>query len=226
MANLPGGGIRKRPLHFIVLADCSGSMAEDGKMQALNAAVEELLPHLDNVSNENLHAEILVRAIAFSSGCRWHVAEPTPPAALRWPPLRAQGTTDLGAALRLLAPELMSPPMEARAFPPAVVLIGDGRPTDDFLGGLSAFENSQWGGKAQRFAIAIGHNADRAMLGRFMANPELPVLEARNADHLKNLLQFVSTVAMQRSLPARGIAPLPPTPEPTMPGGPIAATWV
>lgn len=226
MAIMPGGGVAKRPLHFIILADCSGSMAEGGKIQALNAAVEELLPHLDGVTNENIHADILVRAIAFATGSQWHVQQPTRPADLRWPSLRARGTTDLGGALRLVSQELMSPPMPERAFPPALLLISDGRPTDDFAGGLAALEGSQWGSKAQRFAVAIGSDADRTMLARFVGDPEIPVLEARNAEHLKNLLQFVSTVAMQRSRPDVGTPHLPPIPAPTPVDNGLAATWV
>src|SRR5687768_2541313 len=111
---MPGGGVAKRPLHFFILADCSGSMAASGKIQALNVAVGELLPHLEDVSQENVHAQILVRALSFSTGCTWHVATPTAPADLQWKPLRAQGTTDLGAALKDLSGQLSSPPMEPR----------------------------------------------------------------------------------------------------------------
>jgi len=34
---MPGGGVARRPLHFIVMGDCSGSM-KGPKMQALNTA--------------------------------------------------------------------------------------------------------------------------------------------------------------------------------------------
>ncbi len=209
---MPGGGVAKRPFHFFFLVDCSGSMTPHGKIQALNAAVEEMLPHLESVSADNVHSEILVRALAFADGCSWHVERPTPPGELRWPPLRARGMTDLGTALSALAEQLHTPPMPARAFPPAVVLVSDGKPTDDFEAGLAALAATEWGARAQRFAIAIGADADRTMLARFIGDPEVPVLEARSADHLKNLLQFVSTVAMQRSLPSDGVNRLPPPP--------------
>jgi hypothetical protein len=35
---MPGGGVARRPLHFIVMADCSGSMKGE-KMQALSYAL-------------------------------------------------------------------------------------------------------------------------------------------------------------------------------------------
>lgn len=33
---MPGGGVARRPLHFIVLADCSGSAPQAGATQAGN----------------------------------------------------------------------------------------------------------------------------------------------------------------------------------------------
>ena len=42
---MPGGGISRRPLHFIILADCSGGMKGE-KIQSLNFAIADMLPHL------------------------------------------------------------------------------------------------------------------------------------------------------------------------------------
>ncbi|MEY4296822.1 MAG: hypothetical protein RLZZ423_1, partial [Cyanobacteriota bacterium] len=40
----PNVRLSKRPLHFLYLCDCSGSMAAQGKMQALNQAIRQSLP--------------------------------------------------------------------------------------------------------------------------------------------------------------------------------------
>jgi hypothetical protein len=42
---MPGGGVARRPLHFIIMADCSGSVKGE-KMQALSYALRSMLPHL------------------------------------------------------------------------------------------------------------------------------------------------------------------------------------
>ena len=42
---MPGGGVARRPLHFIIMGDCSGSM-KGPKMQALNTALRAMLSHL------------------------------------------------------------------------------------------------------------------------------------------------------------------------------------
>lgn len=44
MPKRPGGELATRPLHFIWIADCSGSMSIDGKIQALNNAIREATP--------------------------------------------------------------------------------------------------------------------------------------------------------------------------------------
>src|SRR5258705_10571162 len=142
MTQAPGGRLATRPLHFFWVADCSGSMAADGKIQALNNAIRETLPHLREVASENPFAETLVRVIAFSTGVHWHIARPTPVDELRWTDLQPGGFTDLGAALTELAAALQVPPMSERALPPAIVLISDGQPTDDFDAGLAALLDS------------------------------------------------------------------------------------
>ena len=189
----PGGELSHRPLHFIWIADCSASMAKHGKIQALNTAIREAVPHMREVADGNPHAEVLVRAVRFASGARWHVIDATPIHRFAWDPLSANGVTDLGAALRLVAEELRMPPMSDRALPPVLVLISDGRPTDNFRRGLDDLLNEPWGRKAVRIAIAIGEDADESVLQAFIDNPELTPLRARNADELVRYIRWAST---------------------------------
>ena len=88
------------------------------------------------------------------------MTEPTEPGELRWQDLSAGGYTDLGAALRLLAPELNVPPMPRRALPPAILLVSDGLSTDDGDAGLEALLATPWGAQAVRTSVAIGRDAD------------------------------------------------------------------
>ena len=211
----PGALTGRRPLHFFLLLDCSGSMAADGKMQALNTAVREMLPHLESVSAQNPHAQLLVRAIAFSAGARWHVVEPTEPGDLRWVDLTAEGYTDLGAALHLLAPELTVPPMARRALPPAVLLVSDGLATDDADSGLEHVLSTPWGAHAVRTAVAIGRDADVGGLQRFMGTTEEP-LTASNPEELVRCLRWASVHAgLTASTAATGSLPMREHPEPS-----------
>lgn len=195
MGERPGQALRRRPLHFIWIADCSGSMKADGKIQALNNAIRETIPHLRDVAEQNPFAELLVRAVSFSSDVRWHIPTPTPVEQLVWPDLTAGGHTRMGVALSQVADALRVPPMEPRSLRPALVLISDGQPTDDFEIGLAQLMAQQWGAKAVRLAVAIGRDADHRVLDRFIANPEIRPALAHNPEQLTQFIRWASTVA-------------------------------
>ena len=197
MMRRPGGELATRPLHFIWLADCSGSMGQDGKIQALNNAVREAVPHMQKVADENPNAHVLVRAVKFSNGAQWHISQPTPVADFKWADLTAGGTTDMGKALTMVAEQLKIPPMTDRALPPVLVLISDGQPTDNFAKGLAALMDQPWGKKAVRIAIAIGEDADLDVLQQFIGHPEIQPLQANNPEALVRYIRWVSTAVLQ-----------------------------
>lgn len=229
MSMRPGGELATRPLHFIWIADCSGSMAIDGKIQSLNTAIKEAIPHMQDVADENPNAQVLVRAVRFSDGAQWHVSQPTDIADFKWNDLEAGGVTAMGMALNIVADQLKIPPMTDRALPPVLVLISDGQPTDDFTSGLQALMNEPWGRKAVRIAIAIGEDADQEVLKKFIANPELKPLQANSPESLTKYIRWVSTAVLKSaSSPASQSAaasaaglnvPIPAMPD----GGPTSA---
>ena len=195
---IPGGELAARPLHFFWLADCSGSM-NGSKIQELNMAIREAIPAMRDAAENNPNAKVLVRAIKFSSGATWHVAQPTPLESFQWVDLTSGGVTDMGQALMLLAEQLKVPPMEQRGLPPAIVLVSDGHPSDNFNKGLNAVLAEPWGKKAVRLAIGIGDDADYPTLEKFIANPEIPAFHADNSEELVRFIKWASTVAIQAS---------------------------
>ena len=178
MPSFPNVKLASRPLHFLYICDCSGSMAAQGKMQALNQAIRQSLPGMANVARDNPEARVLVRAVRFADRAHWHIAEPTPVEQLVWTDLQAGGVTAMGEALELVAGQLDAPPMEQRALPPVLVLISDGQPTDDFEAGLRQLMRRPWAQKAVRLAIALGHDADLEVLQAFIGPAPGPVLPA------------------------------------------------
>ncbi len=210
MPSFPNVRLASRPLHFIYLCDCSGSMAAQGKMQALNQAIRQSLPGMVRVARDNPEARVLVRAVRFADRAHWHIAEPTPVEQLQWHDLQAGGVTAMGEALELVAAQLASPPMEERALPPVLVLISDGQPTDDFDTGLAQLLRQPWAQKAVRLAIALGHDADLEVLQQFIGpdagergrSPRRP-LQASNATALAQYIQWASTAVVgAASMPA------------------------
>jgi uncharacterized protein YegL len=203
----PGGPLATRPLQFFWVADCSGSMAADGKIQALNNAIRETIPHLRDIALDNPFAQLTARALAFSSGVRWHIEEPTPIETLQWVDLVPSGLTDLGAALEELATQLGSPPLPQRSLPPAIVLISDGQPTDDFEAGLDALLRQPWGRRSVRVSVAIGRDADLDVLTRFASDPDLGPLTANNPEQLAQMIRWASTIASQLASEPGRLAP-------------------
>lgn len=232
---LPGVEITARPLHFFWIVDCSSSM--DGeKIESLNAAILEAVPEMRRVAQDNPNAKVLVRAVKFSNGAQWHIHQPTPIEDFQWKDVSAAGVTDMGKAFMLIAEQLKTPPMEARGLPPVLVLLSDGQPTDDTNRGLKAIMASEWGSKAVRLAIAIGRDADKDMLQKFIGHPEITPLEANNSEQLTQFIKWASTVAVQAaSAPniqvnrqqAGGdtLTSLPPLPLPTNSGGSGDDIW-
>lgn len=217
----PNVRLTNRPLHFIYICDCSGSMAAQGKIQALNQAIRQSLPGMAEVARQNPEARVLVRAVSFADRACWHLEQPTAVQELQWQDLQAGGITAMGEALELVAGVLQSPPMEERALPPVLVLISDGQPTDDFDAGLASLMRQPWAQKAVRLAIAMGHDADTEVLQQFIgtdpsgglpageipgASGQTPLhrsgrsprrpLQASNATSLAQYIQWASTAVV------------------------------
>jgi len=195
MAKRPGGELATRPLHFIWICDCSGSMSVDGKIQQLNYAIGNAIPDMQRVADENPNADILVRAVRFSSGAQWHIDQPVPVKDFKWPDLTSGGVTDMGKALTMVAEQLKQ--LTERGLPPVLVLVSDGQPTDNFEDGLKTLMSQPWGKKAVRISIAIGEDADTGVLQKFIGNTEFKPLQANNAETLVRYIKWVSTAVLQ-----------------------------
>lgn len=207
----PLGSVSRSQLHFFWVADSSGSMKAQGKIQALNNAIHECIPSTREANNANPFADMMVRAIKFSSGAQWHIPTPTPVEDFVWKDLDASGVTDLGAAIRLLMVELTPEKMGRRALPPVIVLLSDGSPTDEWEKALEEFNQTGWGrpGRTVRVGVAIGRDADKEVLSRFTGNPET-VFEADNAQRLADLIKWASvTLSRYASSGASQIDPAP-----------------
>ncbi len=225
MPKLPGGPLATRPLHFIFIADCSGSMG-GAKIQSLNTAIRDAIPHMREVAKGNPNAEVLVRSVKFGVGAQWHHSQATNVETFEWKDLDANGQTDMGAALSLVAGALKTPPMPERALPPVLVLVTDGGPTDDFDGGLKALMAEPWGKKAVRLAIVIGHGVDVRLdvLQRFIGHPEIQPLVASDAEQLVKFIRWASTAVLQAaSAPASQTTAAPPGVNVPLPPPPVTS---
>ena len=169
------------------------------KIGAVNDAVVNVLPMLEEISATNPDAEIKVAALEFSNGTSWLYDEPKLTSDFIWQDVQASGLTSLGAACQELNSKLSrSGFMQAASgsFAPAIILLSDGGPTDDFQGGLNKLKNNNWFKAAIKIAIAIGDDADKDVLKDFTGTNEA-VFTVHNIDALKQVIRVVAVTSSQ-----------------------------
>ena len=188
-----------RPLPVIVLADVSGSMSADGKIETLNRSIREMIASFAN--EDELRAEVQVGVITFG-GRKAEARHPLVAARkLAWEDLKAAGKTPLGSAFALATEWIESREMvPTRAYAPTLVLVSDGQPDkgDSWEQDLQKLLQSPRGNKAQRLALAIGSDADEGVLKAFLANPDVPVLHANDASQISRFFRFVTMSVCSR----------------------------
>ncbi len=150
----PGGELATRPIHFFWVVDCSGSMYGE-KIGIVNNTIQECIPEMRSAADNNPNAQLLIRALQFSSGASWITSSPVPVEDYGWEDMDANGLTELGKAFDLLAAQLSIPPMPERALPPVIVLLSDGQPTDDYKKSMDKLKKLPWFRKAVKIAISI-----------------------------------------------------------------------
>lgn len=194
-----------RPLPVIILADTSGSMSADGKIEALNSALQEMIKSF--AAESRLRAEIHLSIITFGGTANIHL--PLTPAYQieSMSKLQASGGTPMGAAFQLAAEIIEN--KSSRAYKPAVVLVSDGHPTDDIHSPFEQLMQGDHSGQATRFAMGIGSDADFTLLGDFANDLEAPVFKAENA---RDIHRFFKAVTMSVNARSRSVTPNQATP--------------
>lgn len=190
--------VPRRTMTLFFLIDTSGSMMGN-KIGAVNDAVVNVLPMLDEISAGNPDAEIKVAALVFSNGASWLYGEPKLASEFIWQDVQAEGLTSLGAACLELNSKLSrSGFMQAASgsFAPAIILLSDGGPTDNYISGLSKLKENNWFKAAIKIAIAIGDDADKAVLKEFTGTDEA-VFTVHNIDALKQVIRIVAVTSSQ-----------------------------
>lgn len=192
-----------RPLPVILLADVSGSMSVNGKIEVLNASVSEMIR--DFAETDSARAEIHVSVITFGGkGANLH--QPLTPAEnIAWTAMSANGKTPMGGAFTL-ARELIEnkETISGRAYRPTIILVSDGVATDDWEEPLNELLQSERASKASRFAMGIGVEAGEETLNMFADQPD-HVFKAEEA--AGDIKKFFKWVTMSVSTRTRSINP-------------------
>ena len=191
----------RRTMVLFFLVDCSGSM-RGNKIGTVNSAIEEVVPEIKKISENNADAQIKIAVLSFSTGTKWIVdgqGMPFDAETFKWNYLNADGVTDLGAACLQLNEKMSRSQFMSEvtgSFAPAIFLLSDGAPTDDFNHGLAKLKENNWFKNAIKVAIAIGNDADVDVLGKFTGDPDAVITVHKPSD-LAKWIKFVSVTSSQ-----------------------------
>jgi len=207
----------RKIMTLFYVVDTSGSMTGE-KIGSVNSAMEEAITvDLPDISTANDDAEIRVAIMQFSSGCSWITPSSGPIGIgdVIWNDLHAGGLTDLGAACTELDKKLSRNEFlesQTGAYAPVILLFSDGGPTDNWEKNLEQLKKNNWFKHAIKIAIAIGEDADKAVLATFTGTPE-SVITVNDKHTLKALIRKVSVRASEFQSHSKQTSDVETTPE-------------
>ena len=188
---------KPRPLPVIVAVDRSGSMGADGKIDALNIALRDFI---NSIKDEDTAVDLQIALFSFGGNealCELPLTSVNSIDADAYS-FTAQGRTPMGQAFYLIKEMIEDKSIiPSRAYKPTIVLLTYGMPTDDYEKVMNYLINEGRSSKAFRIAMAIGSDADRNMLSRFVSSPEL-LVEGENARDIKKFFRFVTMSVTSR----------------------------
>ena len=190
--------VARKTMTLFFMVDKSGSMFGQ-KIGDVNDAVTNVLPIISDISDTNPDAEIKVAAMEFSNGVDWLYNTPKAASEFIWQDVDASGLTSLGAACLELNSKLSRSGFMQTAsgsFAPVIILLSDGEPTDDYIGGLSALKANKWFKNAIKIAIAIGDDANTDTLAEFTGSKEA-IFYVHNIEALKQVIRIVAVTSSQ-----------------------------
>lgn len=201
-----------KPMPVILVLDNSGSMA-GGKIETLNKAVQEMLEAFRRVDGVEVNFRVVI--VTFGTGVHlfhamsdvrsliWQDLTVSTVESCRhltgeWDDAQARGTP-LGTTLDIVKSMIEDRNViPSRAYRPAIILVSDGHPTDAWKESLRRFVQDGRSAKCDRWAMAIGRDADAEVLMKFIQDikdetgQSRRLLYARDAHQLSDNFQFIT----------------------------------
>ncbi|MBD2359753.1 VWA domain-containing protein [Anabaena minutissima FACHB-250] len=196
---------KKMPV--IILADISGSMSVDGKIETLNRAIAQMIASF--AEEVDVRADIYVSVITFGKGgAKIHM--PLQEASqIQWHDMEAVGSTPMAAAFELVASIVEdTTQIASRDYHPNIVLVSDGQPTDErghltdnWKPALEKLLKSPRASKALHLAMGIGADADYEVLKEFVQHQQqdVPVFRADETHQIRQFFNWLTMSVTNRS---------------------------
>ena len=185
--------VPRRTMVLFFIVDASTSM-EGAKIGAVNDAISNVLPMIQEISDDNPEAEIKVAILQFANGATWVYDKPLPAKDFTWLDILANGLTPMGEAFLELNSKLSKDAYMKSAsgsYAPAFILLSDGEPTDNYEYGLSVLLRNKWFMNGIRTAVAIGDDANVDILTRFTGSKEA-IFYVNQIEALRSVIRLIA----------------------------------
>ena len=188
---------KARPLPVILLLDRSDSMGGE-KISTLNSAVNEMIESFKSAGQGEV--EINLGIISFGDGGATYDLPLQPVSGITQIALSANGGTPMGMALKM-AKDLIEDKetIPSKGYRPAVVLVSDGAPNDNWQQPMENFISGGRSSKCERFAMAIRTRQEDPVLNKFLSGTENKVFLANEASKIRDFFKFVTMSVSVRS---------------------------
>ena len=167
------------------------------KIDILNEAVKKMLNAFSE--EEKMNSEIIVSIITFGDTAELFIS-PTKVSEIEWTDMVAKGETALGEALKRTKEMIEDKKITlSRAYRPTIVLVSDGKPTDDWKDTLDGFINNGRSKKCDRMAMAVGKDAGENVLKRFIKGTEHELFSSNDAEKISEFFDRVTMSVTTRT---------------------------
>jgi uncharacterized protein YegL len=185
-----------KSIPVVLLLDTSLSM-RGNSIVALNDAVKLMIAKFKEV--ETLETFIKLSIITFGDkGVQLHTPL-TEVSNIKFEALKSGGNTPMGTALKMAKAMIEDKSiLKGRDYRPAVILLSDGEPNDDWEGSLDDFVKNGRSSKCDRLAVAIG-DADRSVLEKFIFGSDNPLFYAEDASKIMEVFKKITMSVSMRT---------------------------
>ena len=174
-----------RSLRIVLMVDIANPI----NLGVWNFAMNEMIPVLRSIADENPYVAIHLQVVRCSPGPTWQNLGLVADAAFQG--LTAEPRSGMGQGLKSVASTLATECMPRVCLPPVIVLVSDLPRSDDFAEGLAEFMNHPWGRLSVRLGLAVGGNADLAALQEFIGHAEIQPFTPASSGDLLNYIRWV-----------------------------------
>lgn len=170
MGLLDNISIPKRQCHILILIGNSESMT-GSKIGSVNDAIENVLPMIREISEDNPDAAIYFNVMFFSDNCKWLYDSPTPISNFVYRRIESHGKGNcLGECYKSLNSYLVRLQNKVSCdalYSPIIMILADRNSSDETSNELQNLRNNHLFNSAIKIAIQIGDKIDSNVLTEF-----------------------------------------------------------